>query len=89
MSRKTIKVEEIKNRLNELLANYDSNICSSEYILGQRLLLEDILFQTGNYNGFQFLEEKEVPRGEKPGVIWIDRVSYTDNRTDGNRVRYL
>jgi len=89
MSRKTFDVQQLKNKVNRLLATYDSKTVSADYLEGQRNLLEYVLFQTDNYDGFCFLEVSEVPVNEKPGIVWVDKISYTDDRTDGNRVRYL
>lgn len=93
MRKKTIKVEDLKNRMNLFLANYDSKICSEDFVLGQRVLLEEILFETENYFGFNYLKQEQVPVGEKPGIrdYTVSVVEGIDVRfvdTDKNRVRY-
>lgn len=100
-SKKTIKVEEIKKKVNELLATY-TDFNNDDYFLGQRQLLESILMSTGNYQGYQFLGINEVPHGQRPGCHfeWLGRedryqtacngtmvdMAFVD--TDSNRVRY-
>tara|TARA_Y100001937_G_scaffold10992_1_gene13348 strand:+ start:151 stop:345 length:195 start_codon:yes stop_codon:yes gene_type:complete len=58
-------------------------------------VLENILHETGNYEGFGYLFYDEVPRGELPGIhpmaqgmTVADRFANTDNtRVEYNRPR--
>lgn len=63
---KTVKIaaliEDI-NRRNKL------SICLPEVRQGWNAFLEHVLHITNNYKGFGYLEENEVPAGQKPGVI--------------------
>jgi len=91
--KKTVKVEELKNRMNQFLATYDSKNCSEDFVLGQRVFLEEILFETENYFGFAYLTQNEVPEGENPGIrhYIVSSIEDMDKRfvdTDKNRVRY-
>ena len=51
---KTIKVEELKTYINELLAN--KNICEAEKV-GYCCLLERVLFDTNNYKGWNNIRD--------------------------------
>lgn len=99
--KKTFQVEKLKEEVNELLKNYDSRICSKEYLEGMRSLLESVLHSTGNYRGYQYLDKSEVPKNELPGchfeyVSISDRFETKDGvyrdkafvNVDSNRVRY-
>ena len=88
MASKTIKVELLVNKLNETLRTYVEKSTNSDGLEGQRVFLENILMASGNYKGFFYLTEDEVPEGERPGI----RNESTANRfidTDCNRVRYI
>lgn len=51
-ARKTIDVKSIKEFANELLAHPDYTL---EEKLGIITMIQEILYRTGNYNGFMFL----------------------------------
>jgi len=71
MSRKTISVEKIKNKANELLANPDIIM---EEKLGVITMIESVLHETDNYNGFMYLmlgENGSAPRLGTDG--WVSR----------------
>lgn len=65
MAKKTLKVEELKNTINNSLAN---SVTGQEFRRGLIFVLEDVLFATGNYGGFKYLLQNDVPEGELPGV---------------------
>ena len=74
MSRKTISVEKIKNKANNLLANPDIQM---EQKLGVITMIEGILSETDNYNGFRYLnleEDGSAPRIGTDG--WVTRKYY-------------
>jgi hypothetical protein len=92
MSRKTIKVDELRIAVNEILA---VSVCSADVRQGQLRVLEHVLHSTDNYRGFRFLSQKDVPAGEKPGInlnadgsVMSDYVERFLN-TDSTRVQYL
>jgi hypothetical protein len=88
MASKTIKVELLVEQLNKTLRTYVEKSTNLDGIEGQRVFLENILMSTGNYKGFFYLTEDEVPEGERPGI----RNESTANRfidTDCNRVKYI
>lgn len=93
--RKTIPVEDIKNQVNNTLATYTD--AHPEFLSGIRLMLENILHQTDNYRGYQYLDKSEVPANCKPGCHFefiSDPKRYSEYQdkcfvdTDPNRVRY-
>lgn len=88
--RKTVSVEFVVNRANTMLAK---STCSAEVRQGVINFLEDILHETGNYKGFRYLLQEEIPEGQKPGVNYLDGVPHWDYElrfkdTDCTRVQY-
>lgn len=65
LGRKTFKVEEIRNTVNFMLQHGKH---SADFRFGAATMLEEILHSSGNYNGFGYHTEKDVPVGELPGV---------------------
>ena len=71
MSRKTISVEKIKNKANELLANPDIIM---EEKLGVITMIEFVLHETDNYNGFMYLILEENGSAPSLGTDgWVAR----------------
>ena len=58
MTRKTVYVHEIKERVNNSLLNTDDNFV--EFRLGQIVLLEHILHSSGNYSGYNYLDRETM-----------------------------
>ena len=85
MSKKTIKVQEILDTVNTSLATYEGN--QRTEISGMISLLEHILHSTGNYNGFIYLEQREVPFDCIPGIRPDQEDKFLD--TDCFRRRYF
>jgi hypothetical protein len=57
--RKTIEVKTVREIANKLLA---SDGLTNEQKKGLRLLVEDVLHKTGNYKGFNTIEDtREMP----------------------------
>ena len=88
--RKTFCVEEFKQSINRMLAG---SVISPEERKSMIIILEDVLMQTGNYNGFRYLNEKEVPVGHKAGINISEYFQPTHEElfgnTDNTRVCYL
>lgn len=93
--RKTIKVEAFKNTINAMLK---SSECSEDIRKGLMASLETVLHETGNYNGFKYLLEAEVPKDQLPGINYevnaqghfVPCEDYSKRffNTDSTRVRY-
>ena len=64
--RKTISVEKFKTAINNCLAN--STCDEPEVRHGMIFALELVLFETGNYNGYKYLPQDQVPEDVLPGV---------------------
>lgn len=64
--KKTISVQAIKDDINKALKN--SDYLTPDYRQGLISCVENVLHSTGNYNGFRYLTEDEVPKGEQPGI---------------------
>ena len=81
MTRKTINVDVLKDEVNLMLATSNGSKAERE---GMIAVIENVLLRTGNYRGFCFLTESEVPVFEKPGI----RVTGL-NDVDHTRVKYI
>ena len=94
-SRKTIEVEKVKGIANRALeASMRWSEVESKYVpvdrywrQGVMLMVEQVLMDSGNYKGFGYLTENEVPKGALPGIR-RDEADIFEN-TDSTRVRYF
>lgn len=66
MSRKTINVRELLDRVNR--RNAESTVAPG-LRAGWNALLEEVLRSTGNQAGYAYLEQDKVPADQLPGVI--------------------
>ena len=65
MARKTIEVEEVKNRANAFLALDSQGDSDPAFRCGVISMLEVVLFSTENYKGFSYLaSEWDESKGE-------------------------
>ena len=90
--RKTIQVERVLEMANKMLeAESDKFVYgnSEEYRQGVMTLLEQVLHETGNYHGFGYLFQRDLPQGSKPGIR--EGADYEEQfaDTDRTRVRYF
>ena len=87
--RKTIKVEEVKTLVNRMLLNSrDDNRSGREAL---QTLIETILMDTGNYNGFNYLTPKDMATSKNGTTNGIDVRKDKDHwfdDTDHTRVFY-
>lgn len=65
MARKTVNVDQLRVKINEMLAG---STCSPDIRRGMMNTLEFVLHETGNYHGFMYLNQAQVPEGQLPGV---------------------
>ena len=90
MSRKTIKVETVIDWANNYLARTDDQ--HRERRLGVLVMLDFILFETGNWQGFRYITNLETDH--TPGVRYDENtgalLSYEERfeNTDRTRVQY-
>ena len=84
--RKTIQVEDLRKTVNDMLKAETSK----EERMGMITVLESVLHSTGNYNGFKYLDKREVPNGHRPGIRGYDG-TYEENfrDTDDSRRFYF
>ena len=73
-ARKTINVASIIESINDQLAN---SVQSKDFRFGQIIIAEDLLHETGNYQGFRYLHKHEVPAGHLPGIVFKDTIEQT------------
>ena len=87
--RKTIKVEEVKILVNHMLLNScDDNRSGREAL---QTLIETILMETGNYNGFNYLTPVHMATSKNGTTYGIDFNKDKDHwfdDTDHTRVFY-
>jgi hypothetical protein len=79
--KKTIKVELMKETVNRMLSQ---GILGLDYRMGAISILEAVLLDTGNYDGYRYLCENEVPCLQQPGI----REGADFNNTDMSRRYY-
>ena len=88
--KKTIKVTELKDNVNRMLAE---STCSPEGRETMCTILERVLMDTGNYNGFRYLIGSEVPVGELPGICHSETSNYYEwfpkGKFDSSRRSYF
>lgn len=58
MAKKTVNVERFKNYANQMLASKDS-YSTKDFKSGICSMIETVLHETGNYQGFMFLDNKD------------------------------
>ena len=92
--RKTVPVVDLVEQANLMLK---VSTCEPAVRQGIINFIEHFLHETGNYQGFRYLMEDEVPEGEKPGVRYgrdergmLMPLEYTERfkDTDQTRVQY-
>jgi len=90
MARKTISIDHLKIFVNSSLQyTKDENV---DYRQGMITVLENALHETGNYNGFRYLDEEEMKDtgNSMPGIRRIEGTEeFTFENTDRTRVRYF
>ncbi len=93
MATKTFKVNQLIVNTNKILASHTE---TPDFAKGLIIMLEDILHQTGNYNGFRYLTIDEVPDSCLPGIHWIKNKQQQNlaptpkfTLTDSTRVHYF
>ena len=68
--RKTISVRSVVDRVNNILATQDLTRDECAMLC---TMMEGILFDAGQYNGYWHLRSNEVPNGIEPGIIFDDK----------------
>ena len=85
--RKTVKIEELKDHINEMLR---SSTCTPDVRQGMMTVLVETLHATKNYRGFRYLRADEVPYKTNPGIRFLDGVNvHSFDDTDSTRIQYL
>lgn len=59
-ARKTVSVEAIVDQVN---ASLKESTCSPDIRYGMCTVVEQVLMESGNYRGFRFLSQEELPNG--------------------------
>ena len=94
MSRKTFSVEALKNRVNGFISADSNRDPAARQALSFQL--ESILLETGNYEGFTYLDARELDiAGAAPGINTkpngqaIDDYDAQFAGTDSSRRKYF
>lgn len=66
--RKTVDIASLVDYVNGVLAAETDDSRSQDLRMGAILALEHALHSTGNYNGFRYLTNNELPDHIQPGV---------------------
>jgi len=94
--RKTIKVTEIKESVNQFLQDSHDDLAGNRR--GAMMVLESILHSTGNYQGFGYLSEQDMSEsiGTTVGINTVADADDADDlynqrfeNTDNTRVVYF
>ena len=83
--KKTFKVSDLKKNVNSMLAG---STCSAGIRDGMATVLGEVLHATGNYAGFGYLTQEQVPTGEKPGIIRGEEPNENQFPDDSRRFYY-
>lgn len=90
--RKTVEISSLVDYVNGILAAETDDAQSRDLRFGAILALEHALHSTGNYAGFRYLTNKELPAHIKPGVRYDANgiLEYPErfNDTDDTRRQY-
>lgn len=96
MARKTVEVERLRKFVNNFCRS--SEAADVQMRQGMTFMLEEVLHETGNYRGFRYLLDTEVPPGSRPGVNYADngfgaRIPHPDynlrfDNTDDTRIEF-
>lgn len=66
--RKTVEIESLVDYVNGILASERNDTEARDMRKGAILVLEQALFLSGNYEGYRYLTNNELPDNIKPGV---------------------
>jgi hypothetical protein len=101
--RKTFSVDSLKTKVNAILTAPESKWNTEESRAALAVMLSDVLHETGNYNGFNYIpsyDAKKLGFGDRPGVWYSgDGDTYAEGaellssekrfeNTDSSRVYY-
>ena len=90
-ARKTVNIEFVKEKINYFLKNDKTSTDNAQAERGGAMMLAEILLmETHNYRGFRYLDETEVPFGEKPGIHSGDTLTHKEKfaNTDSTRIQF-
>jgi len=67
--RKTIDVDHLREYANGFLAANGGDVNRR---MGVIAMIEHALMSSGNYNGFRYLEQRELKASDLPGIRWLE-----------------
>ena len=88
--RKTIKIDMLKERANNMLKSDYTSIEQREGVMD---LMSAVLMEANAYDGFNYLNKFELKDGLKPGINYSDERTMVDGddrfkNTDRTRVKF-
>jgi hypothetical protein len=84
-ARKTVSIKALKDTVNSMLAQ---STCEPLIREGMIAVLESALHDTGNYNGFHYLESGSVPYRQLPGINGLgSEMTYDELFANTDRTR--
>jgi len=86
VKRKTIDIEKIVELVN---ATNSCEVSTKEQRNAVSFLLEDILHETGNYQGFRYLTSCDLPEGIEPGIVFDKSGEHNHVYPDPSRIQYF
>lgn len=86
MGRKTFNVDTFKDQINKAIA---ASVVTADYRKGFIDALELVLHDTGNYRGYRYLLNSEVPEGHQPGIRYdVNGEVHSFDECDSTRRQY-
>lgn len=87
-SRKTINISNLIETANRLLLNSKDNMVSERH--GIAMLVETLLHDTNNYNGFVMIDELGMEKSENGNIPGVRRHSEDKwENTDNSRIQFI
>lgn len=83
---KTVRISILLTKVNKML---QESTCNPDVRKGMCVILETILHETNNYNGFYYLEQNEVPMTHGAGIIRDKTGNNNHQFPDDTRRKYI
>jgi len=87
--KKTVKVEDLKNQINDMLLNSKDDFQQGRSAVS--IILEKVLMNADKYKGFGYLSKSDMQKssyGTSVGIVYDDNNNPIFENTDHTRVHY-
>ena len=78
--RKTFEVEALKNKVNGMIRDLPDSDVTARIAL--QTLIENVLMETKNYNGFSYLNAREMTESRNGTTVGINEIDVDSVRND-------